>query len=74
MEKKFQSESETWQSNLSDKQFKLLEKIEIEINVAIKDLAISSQYDLIFYDNGAFVSDKINISDTIISNIEKLHQ
>jgi len=74
LERKFQLESEAWQKNLSDKQFDLLERIEVEINIAIEELAISNQYDLILYDNGAFVSDKIDVSETIISNIEKLYQ
>ena len=74
LENNFQLESAAWQQELNDKQFKLLEKIEAEINFAIKEYALSEQYDLILYDNGAYVSEKIDISKVIISNIEKLYQ
>ena len=42
------------------------------INKAIKEYAASENYDLILYENAAFVSDELNISNKIISKIEEL--
>jgi outer membrane protein len=63
---------EIWQSELNKQQAESLEKIEILINQAIKDLAINEKYDLILYQNAAFVSEDLNISNKIILNIENL--
>lgn len=68
----FQNETELWQSELNKQQAESLEKIEILINQAIKDLAINEKYDLILYQNAAFVSEDLNISNKIILNIENL--
>ena len=40
------------------------------INLAIEEFAISENYDLILYQNAAFVSDQVNITNQIISKIE----
>ena len=50
----------------------LLQEIELVINETIKEFALSESYDLILYENAAFVSDNIDISNVIISKIEKL--
>ena len=42
------------------------------INKAIEEFAISENYDLIIYQNAAFASDEVNISNSIISKIEGL--
>ena len=68
----FQTETELWQQQLNQKKLELLQKIETMINKAIKEYAASENYDLILYENAAFVSDKLNISNKIISKIEEL--
>ena len=70
LEYDFQNESELWQRKLNESQFKLLQEIELIINIAIKEFAISNNYDLILYQNGAYVGKKVDISDKIISKIE----
>ena len=40
------------------------------INQAINEFATSENYDLILYQNAAFVSDQVNITNQIISKIE----
>ena len=70
LEYDFQNESELWQRKLNERQFILLQEIELIINIAIKEFAISNNYDLILYQNGAYVGIKVDISDKIISKIE----
>ena len=70
LEYDFQNESELWQRKLNESQFKLLQEIELIINIAIQEFAISNNYDLILYQNGAYVGIKVDISDKIISKIE----
>jgi outer membrane protein len=72
LEASFKNETEQWQNALNQKQANSLEKIEKLINQAIKDLAVKENYDLILYTNAAYVSEKLNISDKIIFEIEKL--
>jgi len=72
LEINFQNETELWQSKLNMQQAESLEKIESLINQAIKDLAIIEKYDLILYQNAAFVSEELNISNKIILDIESL--
>jgi Skp family chaperone for outer membrane proteins len=40
------------------------------INLTIKEFAISENYDLILYQNAAFASDQVNITNKIISKIK----
>ena len=68
----FQTETELWQHQLNQKKLELLQKIETMINQAIKEYAAFENYDLILYENAAFVSDELNISNKIISKIEEL--
>ena len=68
----FQTETELWQQHLNQKKLELLQKIETMINKAIKEYAAFENYDLILYENAAFVSDELNISNKIISKIEEL--
>jgi len=42
------------------------------INTAINELAISENYDLILYENAAFVSEKVNITNKVIERIKNL--
>ena len=70
LELSFTQETEFWQVAINQKQVDLLKDIEIVINKAIKEFALEENFDLILYENAAFVSDDINISNKIISKIE----
>ena len=72
LEESFKEETEFWQETMNNKKFELLQQIELLINNTIKSLAISEDYDLILYENAAFVSDEVNITYKIIERIEKL--
>ena len=72
LESSFQQETEYWQEKINQKKIDLLQKIEIVINKAIKEFAINKGYDLILYENAAFVSKNINITNKIISIIEDI--
>ena len=68
----FKSDTELWQKQLNQKKLESLEKIEVIINRAIEEFAVDENYDLILYQNVAFTSDEVNISNKIISKIEEL--
>ena len=70
LEASFQKETELWQQQLNQKKYESLQKIEAMINKAIEEFAISENYDLILYQNAAFASDQVNITNQIISRIE----
>ena len=70
LESSFQQETEYWQEKINQKKIDLLQKIEIVINKAIKEFAINEGYDLILYENAAFVSKNVNLTNKIISIIE----
>jgi outer membrane protein len=70
LEASFQKETELWQQQLNQKKYESLQKIEALINKAIEEFAISENYDLILYQNAAFASDQVNITNQIISMIE----
>jgi len=70
LEASFQKETELWQQQLNQKKYESLQKIETMINLTIEEFAISENYDLILYQNAAFVSDQVNITNQIISRIE----
>ena len=70
LEASFQKETELWQQQLNQKKYESLQKIETMINLAIEEFAISENYDLILYQNVAFASDQVNITNQIISRIE----
>ena len=72
LEEDFRQETEFWQKMMNNKKIELLQKIELLINTAINELAISENYDLILYENTAFVSDKVNITSKVIKRIQKL--
>ena len=71
LEESFKQETEFWQETMNTKKIELLQKIELLINNTINELAISENYDLIFYENAAFVSDEINITSKVIERIQK---
>ena len=70
LEVSFQSETELWQNQLNQEKLLLLQKIETVINQAINEFATSENYDLILYQNIAFASDQVNITNQIISKIQ----
>jgi len=72
LEVSFQKDTELWQQLLNQKKHEALQKIEAIINRAINEFAVDENYDLILYQNVAFSSDELNISNKIISKIEGL--
>ena len=72
LEESFERETEFWQKAMNTKKLNLLKKIEILINETINSFAIEKGYDLILYENVAFVSNEVNITQHIIDEIEKL--
>jgi outer membrane protein len=70
LEESFKKETEYWQETMNTKKIELLQKIELLINKTINDLAISESYDLILYENAAFVSDEVNITNKVIQRIQ----
>ena len=73
LEIRLQKETDLWQQQINTKQQLLLQKIELKVNNAVKQLAINENYVLILYQNAAFVDDSINITNSIISIIESTH-
>ena len=72
LEESFKQETEFWQVTMNNRKIELLQKIELLINSTINEIAISENYDLILYENAAFVSDKVNITDKVIERILNL--
>ena len=72
LEQSFRKETEFWQNTMNNKKIDLLKEIEILVNQTINEYAKRENYDLILYENIAFVSDKVDISKEIIDEIEKL--
>ena len=66
----FKRDTEFWQTSINQKQVDLLKEIEVIINNAIKEFASEENYDLILYENVAFATDNVDISNKIISKIE----
>jgi len=70
LEESFKQETEYWQETMNTKKIELLQKIELLINNIINEIAISESYDLILYENAAFVSDEVNITNKVIQKIQ----
>ena len=70
LEESFKKETEFWQETMNNNKIELLQKIELLINNTINDIAISENYDLILYENAAFVRDEINITNKVIERIQ----
>ena len=71
LELNFKEETEFWQKTMNNKKLILLNNIEMIVNQAINEYAIQEEFDLILYENVAFASDKVNITEEIIKKIEK---
>ena len=50
----------------------MLKEIELIVNQKINEYAVRENFDLILFENVAFVSDAVDITDEIIAEIEKL--
>ena len=72
LEQSFRKETEFWQNTMNNKKIDLLKEIETLVNQTINEYAKRENYDLILYENIAFASDKVDISEEIIAEIEKL--
>ena len=72
LEEIFEKETEFWQTEMNSKKFILLNQIEALVNKTINEFALEDGYDLILYKDVAFVSNKVNITQQIIDEIEKL--
>jgi len=72
LENSFKQETEFWQETMNIKKIELLQKIELLINNTINEIAITENYDLILYENAAFVSENVNITEQVIEKIQKL--
>ena len=72
LEESFKQETEFWQETMNNRKIDLLLKIEQLINYTINELATSENYDLILYENAAYVSDEVNITKKVIERIQKL--
>ena len=70
----FKKETELWQQQLTKKKLIALDRIQTLINRIIIKVAMDEKYDLILYQEVAFVSDEINISDMIIAKMGDLSQ
>ena len=71
LELNFKEETEFWQKTMNNKKIILLNNIEMIVNQAINEYATQEEFDLILYENVAFASDKVNITEEIIKKIEK---
>ena len=71
LELNFKEETEFWQKTMNNQKIILLNNIEMIVNQAINEYATQEEYDLILYENVAFASDKVNITEEIIKKIEK---
>ena len=72
LEQSFKQETEFWQNMMNNRKIDLLREIELVINQTINEYALRENFDLIFYENIAFVSEEVDITDEIIAEIEKL--
>jgi len=71
LEQSFKQETEFWQMTMNNKKIDLLKEIELVVNQTINEYALKENFDLILYENIAFVSDEVNITQEIIAEIEK---
>jgi outer membrane protein len=72
LEDSFKKETEFWQKAMNIKKINMLKKVELLVNKTINTFALEEGYDLIIYENVAFVSNEVNITQQIIDKIENL--
>ena len=68
----FQQETIAWNEQLKGERAAAIKRIEIFINKIIKKYGIDKEFDIIFYQNVAFVSDEVDITQLIIDQIQEL--
>ena len=71
LEHSFKEETEFWQNTMNNRKIDLLKEIELVVNQTINEYALRENFDLILYENIAFVSDEVDITDEIIAEIER---
>ena len=71
LEQSFKQETEFWQNTMNNRKIDLLKEIELVVNQTINEYALRENFDLILYENIAFVSDEVDITDEIIAEIER---
>ena len=67
----FQQETIAWNEQLNVERAAAIKRIEIFINKIIKKYGIDKEFDIIFYQSAAFVSDEIDITQLIIDQIQE---
>ncbi|MGE4594588.1 MAG: OmpH family outer membrane protein [Gammaproteobacteria bacterium] len=67
----FQQETIAWNERLNTEKIAVIKRIEIFINKIIKKYGIDEEFDIIFYQNVAFVSDEIDITQLIINKMQE---
>ena len=72
LEQSLKQETEFWQISMNNRKIDLLKEIELIVNQTINEYAIKENFDLILFENIAFVSDEVDITEEIIAEIEKL--
>ena len=55
---------------INNRKIDLLKEIELVVNQTISEYATKENFDLILYENIAFDSDEVDITDEIIAEIE----
>ena len=68
----FQQETIAWNERLNAEKIAVIKRIEIFINKIIKKYGIDEEFDIIFYQNVAFVSGEIDITQLIINKMQEL--
>ena len=67
----FQQETIAWNERLNTEKIAVIKRIEIFINKIIKKYGIDEEFDIIFYQNVAFVSGEIDITRLIINKMQE---
>ena len=67
----FQQETVAWNEQLNTERASAIERIETLINKIIKKYGIDKDFDIIFYQSVAFVSNEIDITQLIIDQIKE---
>ena len=71
LEESFKNESELWHAAVNNRKIELLQKIEIYINQILNEYAANEEFDLILYENVAYASEKVDITENILTELEK---
>ena len=67
----FQQETIAWNERLNTEKIAVIKRIEIFINKIIKKYGIDEEFDIIFYQNVAFVSGEMDITQLIINKMQE---